>query len=247
WTRDLPVGRRADKNNRITGARLVKDASPSSRLRSSRGGPIGRHIAFRVQTLQPEPGTHTGPEVGIDAGVNLPPALSDGRHFDHGRPARLADDTADRDKWLTGKEKARLLRLERRAAHRKNFRKPQERTSNRLRTTYDQIRRLRATATRRAVDRQHKTTTEIADRDGTVVVEQLTITNMVRSARGSIEQPGRNVSQKAGLDRSISQEAWGRTVTMLTYKLARRGGTLVKVPAAGASRRCSACGLTTPR
>ncbi|MBL3669940.1 transposase, partial [Streptomyces sp. M2CJ-2] len=25
WTRDLPVGRRADKNNRITGARLVKD------------------------------------------------------------------------------------------------------------------------------------------------------------------------------------------------------------------------------
>ncbi|MBL3671755.1 transposase, partial [Streptomyces sp. M2CJ-2] len=24
-------------------------------------------------------------------------------------------------------------------------------------------------------------------------------------------------------------------------------GTLVKVPAAGASRRCSACGLTTPR
>jgi putative transposase len=33
---------------------------------------------------------------------------------------------------------------------------------------------------------------------------------------------------------------------MLTYKLARRGGTLVKVPAPNTSRRCSACGFVTP-
>ncbi|MET7331001.1 transposase, partial [Nonomuraea sp. NPDC005650] len=46
--------------------------------------------------------------------------------------------------------------------------------------------------------------------------------------------------------RSISQEAWGRTVTMLTYKAARYGGALHKVPAPGTSGRCSACGFTTP-
>ncbi len=79
-----------------------------------------------------------------------------------------------------------------------------------------------------------------------MVVEHLHITNMVKSARGTIEQPGKNVAQKAGLNRSISQEAWGRTVTMLTYKLAQRGGTLAKVPAPGTSQRCSACGYTTP-
>ncbi|MFF4350998.1 RNA-guided endonuclease InsQ/TnpB family protein [Streptomyces sp. NPDC001530] len=233
WTKDLPVGKRANKENRITGARLVKDA-------------LGWHIGFRVQTLEPTPEPHQGTEVGIDAGVNLPLALSDGNHFDHGRPARLPDATADRDKWLNADEKAKLLRLEQRAAHRKSFRKPGERTSNRLRRTYDQIRQLRATATRRAVDWQHKTTTEIADQYGTVVVEQLTITNMVKSARGTVAEPGKNVAQKAGLNRSIAQEAWGRTVTMLTYKLARRGGTLVKVPAPGTSLRCSACGFTTP-
>ncbi|MEV1084143.1 transposase [Streptomyces sp. NPDC050211] len=233
WTRDLPVGKAANKENRITGARLVKDA-------------LGWHIAFRIQTLQPPPAPHTGPEVGIDAGVNLPLALSDGNHQDHGRPARLPDGSADRDKWLTPDEKAKLLRLEQRAAHRKSFRKPKERTSNRLRNTYDQIKQLRARATRRALDWQHKTTTAIACTYGTVVVERLTITNMVKSARGTVENPGKHVAQKSGLNRSISQEAWGRTVTMLTYKTARQGGTLHKVPAPHTSRRCSACGFITP-
>lgn len=233
WTKDLPVGKNADKENRITGARLVKDA-------------LGWHIAFRVQTLQPRPEPHTGPEAGIDAGVNLPLALSDGNHQDHGRPPRLPDGTADRDKWLNPDEKAKLLRLEQRAAHRKSFRKPKERSSNRLHATYDQIKQLRARATRRALDWQHKTTTNLARTYGTVVVEQLNITNMVKSARGTLEEPGRNVAQKSGLNRSISQEAWGRTVTMLTYKTSRQGGTLHKVPAPNTSLRCSACGFITP-
>ncbi|MCX5441411.1 transposase [Streptomyces sp. NBC_00063] len=233
WTKDLPVGKLANKENRITGARLVKDG-------------LGWHIAFRVQTLESKPEPHTGPQIGIDAGVNLPLALSDGNHQDHGRPARLPDGTADRDKWLNPDEKAKLLRLEQQAAHRKSFRKPKERSSNRLHATYDQIKQLRARATRRAVDWQHKTTTAIARQYGTVVVEQLQITNMVKSAKGTIENPGRNVAQKSGLNRSISQEAWGRTVTLLTYKAARQGGTLVKVPAPNTSLRCSACGFITP-
>jgi putative transposase len=233
WTKDLPVGKKANSDNRITGARLINDG-------------LGWHIAFRVQTLEPKPEPHQGPKVGIDAGVSLPLALSDRNHQDRGRPPRLPDGSADRDKWLNADEKAKLLRLERQAAHRKSFRKPKERSSNRLRATYTQIRRLRAKATRRAVDWQHKTTTTIAQQYGTVVVEQLNITNMVKSAKGTVEEPGKNVKAKSGLNRSISQEAWGRTVTMLTYKTARQGGTLHKVPASNTSLRCSACGFITP-
>ncbi|MGW5123769.1 RNA-guided endonuclease InsQ/TnpB family protein [Streptomyces sp. NPDC004069] len=233
WTKELPVGKHAGKDNRITGARLVKDA-------------LGWHIAFRVMTQESTPAPHTGPEAGIDVGVTVPLALSDGNHQDHGRPAKLPDGTADRDKWLNPKEKAKLLRLEREAAHRKGFRKRGEKTSRRLRHTYDQIKQLRAKATRRALDWQHQTTTYLARMYGTVVVEALTITNMVKSAKGTVEEPGRNVKQKAGLNRSITQEAWARTVTMLTYKAARYGATLVKVPAPGTSQRCSACGFTTP-
>ncbi|GGJ29196.1 transposase [Streptomyces brasiliensis] len=230
WTKNLPVGKRANKDNRITGARLVKDA-------------LGWHIAFRVQTLAPVFEPHAGPEVGIDVGVTVPLALSDGDTKDH------AEWKSSKDKpnaWLTEGEQAKLLRLERRAAHRKSFRKRGERTSNRLRATYDQIQGLRARAKRRHQDWQHQTTTEIAAKYSVIVVEDLAITNMVRSAKGTIEEPGKNVKQKAGLNRSISQEAWGRTVTMLAYKTARYGGTLVKVPAPGTSQRCSACGFTTP-
>jgi putative transposase len=94
-------------------------------------------------------------------------------------------------------------------------------------------------------DWQHKTTTHLARTHGTIVVEQLNIPNMVKSAKGTIEVPGKNVAQESGLNRSISQEAWGRTVTMLTYKTARYGGTLHKVPAPNASLRCSGCGFIT--
>ncbi|MFI6488757.1 RNA-guided endonuclease InsQ/TnpB family protein [Streptomyces sp. NPDC050564] len=233
WTKDLPVGRHADTDNRITGARLVKDA-------------LGWHIAFRVQTLEPKPEPHPGPEVGIDVGVTVPLALSDENHQDHGRPARTRDGTADRDKWLNADEKAKLLRLQQRAAHRKSFGRPGQKTSNRLRATYDQIASLRARAKRRATDWQHRTTTQLARTCGVIVVEQLDITNMTKSARGTVQEPGTRVAQKSGLNRSISQEAWARTITMLTYKTARQGGTLHKVPAPGTSQRCSACGATTP-
>ncbi|MFD5751315.1 RNA-guided endonuclease InsQ/TnpB family protein [Streptomyces sp. NPDC127033] len=220
WTKGLPVGKHADTGNRITGARLVND-------------PLGWHIAFRVQTLEPRPAPHQGPETGIDVGITVPLALSDGETYGHGA-------------WLTGREQARLLDLEQRAARRRKHGRPGERTSRRLHHTYDQIAGLRAKAKRRALDWQHKTTTKIADMYGTVVVEALTIANMVKSAKGTADLPGRNVAQKSGLNRSIGGEAWGRTVTLLTYKLARRGGALVKVPAPNTSRRCSACGFTAP-
>ena len=168
WTKDLPVGKRADKENRITGARLVKDA-------------LGWHIAFRIQTLECAPEPHQGAQVGIDAGVNIPLALSNKDHQDHRRPPRLPNGDSDRDKWLTPKEKAKLLKLERQAAHRKTFPKRGEKTSKRLQQTYDQIMQLRAKATRRALDWQHQTTTYLARTYGMLVVEQLNILGMTRS------------------------------------------------------------------
>ncbi|ADI10583.1 DNA-cytosine-5-methyltransferase [Streptomyces bingchenggensis BCW-1] len=219
WTKDLPVGKHADKENRVTGARLVKEAD-------------GWHVVFRVQSEVPEPAPHTGPTVGIDRGITRPLALSDGTFRDHAP-------------WLTSAEAERLRRLEKTRERKCRARKPGEPNSRRLTRTYDQIAQLRATAKRRAVDWQHKTTTEISRTFSRIGVEDLAITNMVKSAKGSVEQPGRNVRQKAGLNRAIAGEAWGRTVTMLEYKTADRGGSVVKVPAPNTSRRCSACGFVT--
>lgn len=184
--------------------------------------------------------------------MNIPLALSNEDHQDHGRAPRLPDGTADRDKWLTPKEKAKLLSLERQATHRKTFRKKGEKTSRRLQHTYDQIKQLRAKATRRALDWQHQSTTYLARTYGVIVVEQLSILGMTKAPAPKPDPDNageflRNGAKaKAGTNRSIAQEAWGRTVTMLMYKAARYGGQLVKVPAPYTSQRCSACGFVTP-
>ncbi|GAA4841503.1 transposase [Kitasatospora terrestris] len=221
WIKDLPGVTKSGAAGRITGARLVKE-------------PHGWYIVFRTETVVDtvRPKT-TGTVVGIDRGVTVPLALSDGSKREHGP-------------WLTDGETARLVRLERKAARQRRSCTPGQPVSNRLTRTYDQIARYRATAKRRATDWQHKTTADLAGMFAVVVVEDLAIANMVRSARGTVQDPGTNVRQKAGLSRAIAGEAWGRTVELLAYKLADRGGHLIKVPARGTSRRCSACGLTTP-
>ena len=55
-----------------------------------------------------------------------------------------------------------------------------------------------------------KTSTAIARRFDVIGVEDLKIANMTRSAKGTIEEPGRNVRQKAGLNRGILGSGWGR-------------------------------------
>lgn len=209
WTRDL-------SNARVTGARFVRDT-------------LGWHIVFRTQITLPAPQPHPGPAVGIDRGVSVSLALSDGEHRVHGE-------------WLRPAEQRRLLRLERKAARQKRAHKRGEPVSNRRRRTYDQIAELRARAKRRRRDWQHKTTTDLARTYGLIVVEDLRVSNMTRSARGTVEVPGRNVAQKSGLNRSMLNEAHANVVDLLTYKLAERGGTLVKVPAPYTSQTCSTCG-----
>ncbi|MFF0312522.1 RNA-guided endonuclease InsQ/TnpB family protein [Streptosporangium sp. NPDC004379] len=139
-----------------------------------------------------------------------------------------------------------MRRLERKSARQRRARGSGQPTSKRLTRTYAQIARLRATAKRRAVDWQHQTTTELARAFSVIAVEDLEITAMLRSAKGTLERPGRNVAQKAGLNRAIAGEAWGRTVTFLEYKIRDRGGQVVKVPAGGTSQTCHRCGHRDP-
>ena len=70
-------------------------------------------------------------------------------------------------------------------------------------------------------------------------VEDLQIKNMTRSARGTRENPGRNVRAKAGLNRGISRSGWGLLVRRLEEKAP---GRVKKVRPALTSQRCSACG-----
>jgi putative transposase len=219
WTKALPGIGNNSPAGKVTGARLVKETG-------------GWHLVFRIERHLPLPAPHQGPKVGMDRGITVPLALSTGGKLRH-KP------------WLTHGEQARLLRLERTAARRRAARTRGEPVSNRLARTYDQIAKLRAKVKRRAYDWQHQITTALARRYSAIVVEDLNITNMMRSAAGTVEAPGINVAQKRGLNRSIGGESWGRAVAFLTYKTADRGGCVPKVPPQGTSTECHRCHTTT--
>jgi putative transposase len=62
---------------------------------------------------------------------------------------------------------------------------------------------------------------------------------MTRSAKGTVEVPGRNVRAKAGLNREILRSGWGQVVARLQDKAP---GRVQKVAPAYTSQRCAACG-----
>jgi putative transposase len=71
-----------------------------------------------------------------------------------------------------------------------------------------------------------------------IIVEDLKIKNMMASAAGTVEKPGKNIRQKAGLNRTIGDQAWGKFIAMLRYKMDWRGGLLIEVGAHYTSHRC---------
>ena len=67
---------------------------------------------------------------------------------------------------------------------------------------------------------------------------------MSQSAKGTVEEPGKNVAAKSGLNRGILDQGWGMFRVMLNFKQAWRGGRLVAVPPQYTSQRCPECGHT---
>jgi len=88
----------------------------------------------------------------------------------------------------------------------------------------------------------HQISAKLTRENSLICVEDLKINNMSASFRGTQEEPGTNVAQKAGLNRSILDAAWGNLIQMLTYKAERAGGKVIKVNPRGTSQECSSCG-----
>ena len=85
---------------------------------------------------------------------------------------------------------------------------------------------------------RHHVSCDLAGRFGTVCVEDLKIKNMMKSARGTVEKPGKNVKAKSSLNRGIAESGWGRLRGMLDYKAHR----VEKVNPVYTSQRCHQCG-----
>ena len=198
--------------------RWSRDVPPDARSYRVTLDRAGRwHVAFAVIPA-PVPAPGNGQVVGIDRGVAVSAALSTGQPLH--APA------------LTARERARLRRLQRKLAR-------ATRGSNRRGRAKYAIARLRARETDRRKDWAEKTSTDLTRRFDLIRVEDLQIKNMTRSAKGTRENPGRNVRQKAGLNRGILGSGWGLLVRRLEEKAP---GRVEKIKPHYTSQRCSACG-----
>ena len=77
-----------------------------------------------------------------------------------------------------------------------------------------------------------------------IYIENLQVSNMSKSAQGTIEQPGKNVAQKSGLNRAILDQGWYEFRRQLEYKSAWRGGYVMAVDPKNTSRTCPCCDHT---
>lgn len=162
-----------------------------------------------------------GGAVGIDMGVARFATLSDGTFY-----APLN----------SFKRHESALRKAQQAMSRKT------RFSNNWKKAKARVQRIHARIGNTRRDYLHKTSTTISQNHAMVCIEDLQVRNMSRSAKGSAEQPGKQVRAKSGLNKSILDQGWFEFRRQLDYKLAWNGGWLVPVPLQNTSRTCPCCG-----
>jgi putative transposase len=177
-------------------------------------------VTCEIEIADPLPSEK--PPVAIDRGVAVLFADSDRRVVENPRPAERLQP--------------RIARAQRTVARRVKGSKNQQKARAK-------VARLQRKARRQRDHVLHVESHRYAQSHGAVIVEKLNVRNMTKSARGTVEEPGVNVAQKAGLNRAILDAGWSRFVEMLRYKVVPRGARVVEVPAHHSSQTCSACGV----
>ena len=205
---------------RLTRTWTAIEGSTSARITLDRSGRW--HASF----TQPQPQLlrkPTGAVVGLDMGITYSVTTSDGTHL------KLP-------KLLSSGESQRKRRLQRKLLR-------QTKGSNRRARTKCSIAKLIAREADRRRDWIEKTTTELVRNYDLMAIEDLKVKNMSRSAKGTKDNPGKNVAQKRGLNRSIRNQAWSLFRKRLEDKAAAATSPVSVTPINPkfTSQTCSQC------
>lgn len=175
-----------------------------------------------IQTLRPAvlPSADLAPTLGIDLGVANFAGLSNGRLI-----VPLAALKA---------QQRRLRRYQRSVSRKVKGSCNRKKAVVKLRALHKRIAQQR-------LDWLHKLTSGLAAEHPVIAIEDLRVAAMSASARGDAQKPGKNVRQKAGLNRAILDAAWGEFRRQLEYKTSALGGAAVQVDPAYTSRTCRMC------
>ena len=181
------------------------------------------YISFQVEIETAEPNHTSTTIVGLDAGVAKLATLSDGTVFE---PVNSFQ-----------KNQKKLARLQRQLSRKVKFSNNWQKQKRKIQCLHSRIANIRR-------DYLHKVTTTVSKNHAMIVIEDLKVSNMSKSAAGTVSQPGRNVRAKSGLNRSILDQGWYEMRRQLEYKQLWRGGQVLAVPPAYTSQRCAYCGHT---
>ena len=173
------------------------------------------YLAYEVEGQACLP--HTIKEVGID------------RNVAEGHWAVLSDGTKHPGPDLE-KKIARRKRYQRKLARQVKGSSRRKVTKLRLQKAFQAERFAR-------LNWAHHVSKNIASRYDVAYLEALNIRGMTKSAKGTKQKPGKNVSTKVGLNRKILASAWGTLELCLNYKLDVR-----KINPAYTSQTCHKCG-----
>jgi putative transposase len=173
-----------------------------------------------------EPLLATGRAAGVDVGVARFLTTSDGEIVAN---PRFLDNAR---RWIAD--------LERRKARAKLGSGNRRRLRRQLAREWRQVHNQRR-------DFHHKTARALVNAYDTIALEDLRVANMTRSAKGTMEAPGRNVAQKSGLNRLILDAGWGQFTAILTAKAESAGRRVVLVNPVYTSIDCHTCGASCTR
>ncbi|HEI2538496.1 TPA: transposase [Escherichia coli] len=181
------------------------------------------YISIQTESEVSTPVHPSASMVGLDAGVAKLATLSDGTVFE---PVNSFQ-----------KNQKTLARLQRQLSRKVKFSNNWQKQKRKIQRLHSRIANIRR-------DYLHKVTTTVSKNHAMIVIEDLKVSNMSKSAAGTVSQPGRNVRAKSGLNRSILDQGWYEMRRQLEYKQLWRGGQVLAVPPAYTSQRCACCGHT---
>lgn len=119
-----------------------------------------------------------------------------------------------------------------------------KRGSNNRHKAKAKVMAIHAKVANRRKDFLHQESHRLIGQVALIATESLSISNMTRSAKGTAEKPGKNVAQKAGLNREILDTSPSAFLAMLRYKAEEAGVVYVEIPTKKVkpSQTCSGCG-----
>ncbi|MGT4285153.1 RNA-guided endonuclease InsQ/TnpB family protein [Klebsiella pneumoniae] len=183
----------------------------------------GWYISFQVEMVVEQPAHPSTSAVGLDTGVSKLATLSDGTVFEPVNSFK--------------QNQSRLARLQRQLARKVKFSANWKKQKARISRLHSHIANIRR-------DYLHKVTTTVSKNHAMIVIEDLKVSNMSKSAAGTVDEPGRNVASKSGLNRAILDQGWYEMRRQLEYKQRWRGGEVLAVNPAYTSQKCACCGHT---